>query len=104
MHCEQEPGRSVACNECSHAVEESFQSFLVPEHDIRHETDQRENRRLKEAIAPIMLAELRMLKRMCETRGLLPESERNEIEELDRKIVTLARGGYMGSPRRDLDF
>jgi len=41
---------------------------------------------------------------MCETRGLLPESERSEIEELDRKMVTLVRGGYVGSPGRDLDF
>lgn len=58
----------------------------------------------KEAFVPIMLVQLRILKKMSETRGLLAESEKNEIEELESKIVTLLKGGYIGSPKRGLDF
>ena len=59
---------------------------------------------LKEAWVPVMLVQLRLLRKMSETSGLLTDLERAEIEELDKKVVTLLRGGYLGSPRRDLSF
>jgi hypothetical protein len=58
----------------------------------------------KEAFAPVMLVQLRILQRLSDTKGLLSDTEKNEIEELERKMVTLMKGGYVGSPRRDLDF
>ncbi|MGA2237806.1 MAG: hypothetical protein ABSG74_01195 [Candidatus Bathyarchaeia archaeon] len=58
----------------------------------------------KEAFAPIMLVQLRILKRMSETKDLLSDSEKSEIEELEKKMVILMKGGYVGSPRRDLNF
>ncbi len=56
----------------------------------------------REAWFPVMLAQLRLLGRLSEAKGLLTESEKIELEELDKKMVTLVKGGYVGSPRREL--
>lgn len=58
----------------------------------------------KEALAPMMLAQLRILRKLCETEGLLADSDRSEIEELEKKMMTLLKGGYVGSPKRELNF
>jgi hypothetical protein len=57
-----------------------------------------------EALVPTMLVQLRILKKLCETEGTLTESEKNEIEELEKKIAILLKGGHVGSPRRRLNF
>jgi len=56
----------------------------------------------REAWFPVMLAQLRLLGKLSEAKGLLTDSEKIELEELDRKMVTLVKGGYVGSPRREL--
>ena len=57
---------------------------------------------MKEAWVPVMLAQLRLLRRLSEANGLLTDSEKSEVDELDKKMVTLIKGGYVGSPRREL--
>jgi len=59
---------------------------------------------LKEAWVPVLLVELRLLRKLSESSGLLTDLERAEIEELDKKVVLLIRGGYLGNPRRGLSF
>jgi hypothetical protein len=58
----------------------------------------------KEALAPMMLAQLRILRKLSETEGLLAGSDRSEIEELEKKMMILLKGGYVGSPKRELNF
>lgn len=57
-----------------------------------------------EAFMPAMLAQLRMLRHMSERGGFLSDSERVQLEDLESKMETLIRGGYIGSPRRRLNF
>jgi len=54
----------------------------------------------KEALVPTIMAELRMLRRLSEANGLLTESDKSEVEELNRKMDLLVKGGYLGVPRR----
>ena len=56
----------------------------------------------KEALAPVMLAQLRILKKLSEAEGLLADSDKSEIEELEKKTRILLKGGYLGTPKRDL--
>ena len=58
----------------------------------------------KEAFAPMMLVQLRILRKLSETEGLLADSDRSEIEELEKKMMTLLKGGYVGTPKRQLNF
>jgi len=58
---------------------------------------------MKEAWVPVMLAQLRLLRKLSEANGLLTDSEKIEVDELDKKMVTLVKGGYVGSPKRDLN-
>jgi len=58
----------------------------------------------KEAFMPAVLVQLRVLRRLAESSGLLTDSERAEIDDLDRKLVALLEGGYLGVPRRKLNF
>jgi len=57
---------------------------------------------MKEAWMPIVLMELRLLRKLSEANRLLTDSEKIELDELDKKMVTLVKGGYLGSPRREL--
>jgi hypothetical protein len=58
----------------------------------------------REALAPLMLTQLRILKKLSEAEGLLADSDKNEIEELEKKMMILLNGGHVGSPKRELDF
>jgi len=57
---------------------------------------------MKEAWVPVMLAQLRLLRRLSEASGLLTDSDKIEVDELEKKMVTLVKGGYVGTPRREL--
>jgi hypothetical protein len=58
----------------------------------------------KELTIPAMLIQLRVVRKLAETSGILNDSERAELDELERKFKTLMDGGYVGSPRRKLGF
>jgi hypothetical protein len=59
---------------------------------------------MTEVDTPTTLVQLRLLRRLAETNGLLTDSERSQIEELEKKWSTLLEGGYVGSPRRKVGF
>jgi hypothetical protein len=56
----------------------------------------------KEAFYPLLLAELRLLRRLAEKAVALSESEKNELNALEKKFETLLKGGYLGNPRRKM--
>jgi hypothetical protein len=58
----------------------------------------------KEVEKPALLIELKILQRLAEASGLLTDSEKAQIDELERKVLTLVEGGYVGSPRRKVNF
>ena len=58
----------------------------------------------KEAAFPAYLETLRLLRKMSERANLLTPEEIVEIEELERKFKGLLDGGYLGVPRRKLNF
>lgn len=58
----------------------------------------------KEAYFPALALQIRILRKLAEAKGLLTESERSEIDELERKVSTLLEGGHLGNPKRRLDF
>ncbi|MGB9021825.1 MAG: hypothetical protein WCC94_00110 [Candidatus Bathyarchaeia archaeon] len=58
----------------------------------------------KEVFTPVTLVQLRIVRRLAETNGLLTDSERNDLDELEKKLVILVEGGYVGSPKRRLNF
>jgi len=58
----------------------------------------------KEAFMPAVLIQLRILRRLAESNTLLSDSERAEIDDLEKKLTRLLEGGYVGVPRRRLDF
>jgi len=49
---------------------------------------------------PSILMELRIVRRLAETNGLLTDSEKMQIDEMEQKFMTLLKGGYVGVPRR----
>jgi len=55
-----------------------------------------------EATFPAYLFIIRMLKRIEEKEDLLTPKEKAEIEDLERKLETLIKGGMVGTPRRRL--
>ena len=59
---------------------------------------------IKEAWMPVMLMQLRLLRKISESKGFLTDSERAEMDELEKKMRTLLEGGYLGAPRRELNF
>lgn len=59
---------------------------------------------VSEASGPATLFQLRLLHRLSERAGILTDSERAEISELEKKWETLVEGGYVGSPKRRLNF
>jgi hypothetical protein len=58
----------------------------------------------KELTIPATLIQLRVVRKLAETSGVLTDSERAELDELEGKFKTLMDGGYVGSPRRKLNF
>ena len=58
----------------------------------------------KELSIPATLVQLRLVRKLAETSGILTDTERTELDEIERKFKTLMDGGYIGSPRRKLDF
>jgi hypothetical protein len=59
---------------------------------------------VKEAWAPVLLMQLRLLRRLSESDRLLTDSEKAEADELEKKMTTLLKGGYVGTPRRKLNL
>jgi hypothetical protein len=53
---------------------------------------------------PMMLIQLRILRRLAETNGLLNGQEKDEIDGLENTLLTLLKGGYVGKPRRKANF
>jgi hypothetical protein len=51
---------------------------------------------------PAYLSMIKMLKRIEEKEDLLTPKEKAEIEDLERKLETLIKGGMVGTPRRRL--
>lgn len=58
----------------------------------------------KEVTYPALLMELSILRKLVEAEGLLTDSEKAGMDAIEKKIVTLLEGGYVGSPRRKLNF
>jgi len=58
----------------------------------------------KEVFTPAVLVQLRIIRRLAETKGLLTEAETKEMDELEKKLLILLEGGYVGSPKRRLNF
>ncbi len=59
---------------------------------------------VKDASGPATLLQIRLLHKLCEATGVLTPSERAEITALEKKWTTLVEGGYVGSPKRKVDF
>lgn len=57
-----------------------------------------------EVFAPINLELLRQIRKIMKTQNLLSEEEEKRMAELEEKMETLLRGGYVGSPKRTLNF
>lgn len=53
---------------------------------------------------PIMLIQLRILRRLAETNGLLKGPEKDEMDQMENMLLTLLKGGYVGAPRRRTNF
>ena len=58
----------------------------------------------KELTIPAALVQLRIMRKLAEASGILTDAERAELDEMEKKFKTLMDGGYIGSPRRKLDF
>jgi hypothetical protein len=56
----------------------------------------------KDVYFPGVLYELMIVRRLAEANGLLSDSEKAAIEELERKYQTLLNGGYIGTPKRSV--
>jgi hypothetical protein len=57
-----------------------------------------------EVNTPTNLIQLRLLRKLADANGLLTEAERVLLDELEKKYQILLDGGYVGSPRRRLNF
>ncbi len=57
----------------------------------------------REAFYPLLLAELRVLRKMAQKQSLLSEAEEAELTRLEETLQTLVTGGYVGNPRRKMD-
>jgi len=58
----------------------------------------------QEVSYPLSLITMRIIRRLAETDGLLTDSERSQLDEIEKKILILLEGGYVGTPRRRLNF
>jgi hypothetical protein len=50
------------------------------------------------------LIQLIILRRLADTTGLLTDSEKAEIGDLENQMSALLKGGYVGKPRRSNKF
>ena len=57
-----------------------------------------------EAFTPLYLELLMGLKKILEKEGMLTEEERRRIKDLEEKLETLIKGGYVGVPRTRADM
>lgn len=57
-----------------------------------------------EVFAPINLELLRQVRKIMKSQNLLSDEEEKRLAELEGKMETLLRGGYVGSPKRSLGF
>jgi hypothetical protein len=55
-----------------------------------------------EIFAPLYMELLIQIKRLLEAQKLLDDKDRSRIEGLERKLLLLIDGGYVGKPRRKL--
>jgi len=44
------------------------------------------------------------VKKILEKEGMLSEEERGRIEDLEKKLETLVKGGYVGVPKTRADM
>ena len=57
----------------------------------------------KEAFYPLLLAELKLLRKLAQKESVISNSEMNELNVLEEKLQTLVDGGYVGTPRRKMN-
>ena len=57
---------------------------------------------LQEAFAPLYFELLVQVRKLTEAQGLLSDTERARIEDIEKKMQTLIDGGYVGKPRRKI--
>jgi len=57
-----------------------------------------------EVNTPLMLLQLRILRKLAETSNLLTDSEKTQINALESMLLELLEGGYVESPRKQIDF
>jgi len=55
-----------------------------------------------EVWAPLWYTMLVQQKKLLESHGLLTNEERTQLEELERKVRVLMKGGSIGAPRRNM--
>lgn len=56
----------------------------------------------KDFMVPMMIAQIRILRRMAE--GTLTSSDLHDIEDLEAKYRTILAGGFIGTPKRRTNF
>jgi hypothetical protein len=58
----------------------------------------------QEAFTPLYLELLKGLKKILEKEGMLSEEERRSMRDLEKKLETLIKGGYVGVPKTRADM
>jgi hypothetical protein len=53
---------------------------------------------------PVLLLMLRILRRLAESKGLMTDAEKVEVDQLEDKILALLGGEYVGTTRRGINF
>jgi len=53
---------------------------------------------------PVLLFIVRILRRLAESKGLMTDAEKVEVDQLEDKMLALLGGGYIGTPRRGINF
>jgi hypothetical protein len=57
-----------------------------------------------EVFYPVLLTQLRILRKLSESNQILTNAEKAELDQLEDKIMGLLRGRYVGTPRRGTNF
>jgi len=78
-------------SEADIGVESSPYTYKLPRSGIGRDLDY-----------PARLTQLRMVRKLVESSGLLTDEERRELDDLEQKYLTLLKGGYVGIPRRSI--
>lgn len=58
----------------------------------------------RDAFYPTILAQLRILNKLAQKESIISDSEKDEIARLETKLQTLLDGGFLGTPRRKMDY